>query len=113
MSLFTNGNARITRLIIVQLALSSLSLLIMQIQGFLPALDFLTPKELKITSFSLSVSLVAIEAGKMFFNKTVALLKGQRDDETPVVVPYSQVIDLPPKPPIQTVLTTSETKITT
>lgn len=80
MSLFTNGNARITRLIIVQLGLAQFSLILMAVQGYLPTLDFLTPKELKITSFSIAVTLVSIRAGEMFFNKVASLFKGESVD---------------------------------
>lgn len=75
MGLFTNGNARVTRLIIIQLGLAQVSLILMAVQGYLPTLDWLTPKQLKTLSFSIAVTLVSIKAGEMFFNKVASLLK--------------------------------------
>lgn len=85
MGLFTNGNARVTRLIICQLLLSAFTMIIVQVQGFLPSLDFIGPKALKITAFTLSVLLSINEAFKAFFNKTATLLNNH--DVPPVIPP--------------------------
>lgn len=89
MGLFTNGNSRITKLIIIQLALSSITLILIQVQGFLPSLDFLTPKELKIVSFSLSTTLVGFKAGEMFFNKVASLFKSPSPEIPTIANPLS------------------------
>lgn len=85
MSLFTNGNARITRLIIVQVFMGVLVMVLTQVIANLPAQDWLTPHQLKVTSFVIGTLLTAIKGIELFFTKTVALLKGQRDDELPAI----------------------------
>jgi len=81
MSIFTNGNARITKLILLQLAAGVVVMVLTQVLANLPAQDWLSPKALKVTSFVLGTVLTAIKGGEMFFSKTVALFKG-KDPET-------------------------------
>lgn len=92
MSLFTNGNARITRLIIIQLGLGTAYMVLTQIQGFLPNLDFLTPKQLKLASFVIATVLTAFRGGEMFFSKTTALLKDHKEPE-PVTGDTAQFVN--------------------
>lgn len=98
MGLFTNGNARVTKLIIIQLGLASLSMVLIQVLGFLPSLDFLTPRQLKITCFALSVALSCNKAGELFFNKTASLLKSYSPDKAPEIPAVSGSTDLITKP---------------
>jgi len=87
--LFSNGNARIARLAIWKVALGCFAIALIQIQGFLPGLDFLSPKWLKIASFSLAVILSLIKSGEMFFDKTVSMFKNNSFDTTFVQNPVT------------------------
>lgn len=80
--LFSNGNARVARLAIWKVGLGCFAIALIQVQGFLPGLDFLSPKWLKIISFSLAVILSLIKSGEMFFDKTVSMFKNNSFDTT-------------------------------
>lgn len=82
MSLFSNGNARVTRLIILQLAMGALVMVLVQVLANLPAQDWLSPKALKITSFVIGIVLTTIKGAEMFFSKTVALFKAGEEPPT-------------------------------
>ena len=82
MSLFTNGNARVTRLIILQLAMGALVMVLVQVLANLPAQDWLSPKALKVTSFVIGTVLTTIKGAEMFFSKTVALFKTGEEPPT-------------------------------
>ncbi len=89
MGMFTNGNARVTRLVIVQLALGAIVMVLTQVLANLPAQDWLTLKQLKIASFVIGLVLTTIKGGEMFFSKTAALFKDHAttmpDDPTSTV----------------------------
>lgn len=75
MGMFTNGNAKATRLIIIQLGIGVVVMVLTQVLGNLPSLDFLTPTALKLTSFIIGTTLTALRGAEMFFSKTASLLK--------------------------------------
>lgn len=89
MSLFTNGNARVTRLIIWQLAMGAVVMVLTQVLANLPAQDWLTLKQLKIASFVIGLVLTTIKGGEMFFSKTVSLFRngGASTDTQPPFPP--------------------------
>jgi hypothetical protein len=79
--LFENGNGRVVKLTLIKLGLGCFTVALIQIQGYLPSLDWLNPKTLKIISFSFALVLTLIKAGEMFFQQAIALFKG-KDPET-------------------------------
>ena len=59
-------------------------IIITQILGNLPMLDFLSPQALKLTSFSLGVLLTIAKGIEMFFDQTAQLENEHLDaDQTP------------------------------
>lgn len=52
-------------------------MVLMQIQGYLPSLDFLDSATLKLTSFGLAVLLTVSKGAEMFFDKTIQLIKNK------------------------------------
>ncbi len=88
MGLFTNGNARVTKLIIIQLALGQLVLVLNIIQGILPMFG-LTLLQLQRASASIMIFLVMIKGGEMFFNKVATLFKNNSEEIPPVANPLS------------------------
>ncbi len=73
--LFQNGNRRVMRLVILQLAAGVVVMVLTQVLANLPAQDWISPKALKIVSFIIGTSLTAIKGGEMFFSKTATLFK--------------------------------------
>ncbi len=73
--MFQNGNKRIGRLIMIRLAWGVVAMVLIQIQGHLPSLDFLDKDTLKLVSFALAVLLTVSKGAEMFFDKTVQMLK--------------------------------------
>lgn len=92
MSLFQNGNARVTKLIIWQLALGLLLIALTQIQGYLPSLE-MDPKTLKFTSFVFASVISLIRSGEMFFNKTASMFKNHE-----LSTGDTQIFTKPPEP---------------
>ena len=77
MSLFQNGNARVARLVIYELASGVLIMVIGQILGMLPSQDWINPRTLKIIAFVLGTAQVTVKGCELFFSKTAAMFKGQ------------------------------------
>lgn len=75
MALFTNGKARITRLVLFELVCGVLIIIIGQILGTLPSQDWLAPTAIKKASFFLGVFQVCIKGAEMFFSKTTSLFQ--------------------------------------
>lgn len=99
--LFANGNARVTRLVILEMAAGIVTLVLINVIATLPAQDWMTPHALKITSFVLGTVLSIIKGMEMFFSKTSSLYKQHPDAD----VPASGIVTT-----IGTVTTTTETK---
>lgn len=72
---FSNGNKRIARLTIGKLAWGIIVMMVIQLQGYLPTLDFLTPKEEKLLTFFFSVGLTLSKGVEMFFDQTLQMFK--------------------------------------
>ncbi len=95
--IFQNGNRRIARLVIFELACGLGLMAIMQIQGHIPSLD-ITPQNMKLISFWLAVSGTILKSLELFFSKTAGMFKsGNFDLESPPVPPIKD-IPIFPKP---------------
>lgn len=57
-------------------------IVVTQILGMLPALDFLPPIALKLTSFGLGVVLTAAKGIEMFFDQSAQLEKDETNQPT-------------------------------
>lgn len=84
---FHNGNRRIAKLILWKLAWAAVVLFLTQVLGYLPSLDFLSEKALKITSFSLATVLTFSKSVEMFFDQTIQLF---RNHEIPIDEPPTE-----------------------
>lgn len=74
-SMLRNGNRRIARLAVSKVMWGTVVMVLSQIQGFLPSLDFLDAKHLKLLAFGLAVFLTASKGVEMFFDQTMQLFK--------------------------------------
>ena len=72
---FQNGNRRIARLTILKLAWGIIVMMVIQIEGYLPTLDFLTPKQEKLITFCLAAALTLSKGVEMFFDQTLQLFQ--------------------------------------
>lgn len=72
---FQNGNRRIARLTILKLAWGIIVMMVIQIEGYLPCLDFLTPKEEKLITFCFAAALTISKGVEMFFDQTLQLFQ--------------------------------------
>lgn len=73
--LLSKGRARLNQVMERRLAWSVVVLVVMQVQGYLPSLDFLPARELKLTSFALAVVLTISKGIEMFYEKSEALVR--------------------------------------
>ncbi len=97
-----NGKRRIAKLIIGKLVWGIVVLVITQVLGALPMLDFLSPSQLKLFSFSLGVLLSCSKGVEMFFEKVTQMYQDHEipeDDDTSFIL----------KPPQQIVTETKDT----
>lgn len=84
MNLFKNGNARVTRLVIFEMAFGVAIMVIGQVLGTLPSQDWLSPHTIKIVCFVLGTAQVTFKGVEMFFSKTAALFTNHpTETETP------------------------------
>lgn len=59
-----------------------------QVQGYLPSLDFLDPKTLKLISFAFGVGLTCAKGAELFFQKAADLFfKGEISTDPPTTTP--------------------------
>jgi len=73
--LFTNGNKRVMRLTIYELASGVLILVIGGILATLPSQDWLSVRSIKIACFVLGTMQTTLKGVEMFFSKTISLFK--------------------------------------
>lgn len=73
--MFTNGNRRIARLVLIKLAWATIIMVLIQVQGYLPTLDFVSPVVKERLGFAIAILLTVSKGGEMFFDKTIQLLK--------------------------------------
>jgi hypothetical protein len=81
MAFFTNGKARITRLVLFELSCGVLIIIIGQVLGTLPSQDWLEQETIKKYCFFLGVAQVVIKGVEMFFSKTVSLFQDYEKKE--------------------------------
>ncbi len=80
-----NGKRRIAKLILGKLIWGIVVLVLTQILGALPMLDYLSPSQLKLISFGLGVLLSCSKGVEMFFEKVTQMYKDHEipdDDDT-------------------------------
>lgn len=82
---FTKRNY--TRITITKLRWSVAIMIIMQIQGQIPSLDFLHPTAIKWISFALGVILTTSRGIEMFWDQTSQLVNKEPDDPAQPVIP--------------------------
>lgn len=70
-----NGNRRIARLAVSKVAWGVVAMVLSQVLGMLPSLDFVSPEKLKLISFALAVILTASKGVELFFDQTMQLFK--------------------------------------
>lgn len=85
--MFQNGNRRVMRLTIYELASGVMILVIGGVLATLPSQDWLNLRTIKIACFILGTAQTTLKGVEMFFSKTITLFKSgeiQTDDTQPI-----------------------------
>lgn len=72
---FKNGNKLVAKLTVSKVAWGCTVIVLTQIQGYLPSLDFLSSRALKLLAFGIAVILSCAKGAEMFFDRTTQLFK--------------------------------------
>lgn len=81
--IFKNGSAKVNRrLMLIELALSSLMMCIVTIQGYIPSQDWIPASVLKPLAFGLAVVAILLKGSEMFFSKAASIYSQDKDNET-------------------------------
>lgn len=83
LEIFKNGSKVVNRrLMLIDLGFSCFLMAILLIQGYIPSLDFLSPKTIKLLAFGLSAFAAMLKAGEMFFSKAAAMYAEDSHQDT-------------------------------